>query len=98
MVYVSVGPALVGVIAFAAAFAVDAVINWGTRGIGVSDLPWVVSSLAITALLVVLLKPRKRLARYASMQPVQSPRKYPMVDSPRLGPDQGDDPQLPKAA
>ena len=98
VVYVSVGPALVGILAAAVALVVDAANDWSTKGIGVSDLPWVVASVAVTAVLIVLLKPRKRLARYASMQPVPSPREYRVAGPARLGTDQGVGPQLPKVA
>ena len=98
VLYVAVGPALVAILAFGVALVVDAANDWTAKGIDVGDIPLVVASVVITAVLIVVLKPRKRLARYASMQSAPATRAAQMTGLPRLGTDPDTDPHLPKAA
>ena len=98
VLYVAVGPALVGLLALGGGLVVDAAQNWTAKGLVASDWPYVAASLAVMAVLLVLLKPRRRLRRYASMQPTPAPRAIVPASLPRLGTDREPDPRIPKAA
>ena len=98
VLYVAVGPALVGLLALGGGLVVDAAQNWSAKGLAPSHWLYVAASLAVTALLIVLLRPRRRLRRYASMQPTPTAREIEPASLPRLGTDREPEPRFPKAA
>lgn len=69
-VFTTATPALVLMLALGGGVVVDALISWERKGIAAGDIPLVTASLAATALLLVALRPRRRLARYAALRAV----------------------------
>ena len=98
VLYVAVGPAMVGLLALAGGLVIDAARDWATKGLAPSHWPYVAVSLAVTAALLLLLRPRKRLRRYASMQPAPTSRASEPAKVVRLGTDREPDPRLPRVA
>jgi hypothetical protein len=98
VLYVVVGPAVVVTVAIGAALVINAAYDWKAEGISVNDIPMNIVSLVVTALLIFLLRPRRRLARYAFMRPAAPSQVTNLTSVPRLGTDRDTDPHVPKAA
>lgn len=90
-------PALVALLAAGGGFIIDAAMDWEQHRVTLGDLPAILTSFAITALLLVLLRPRKRLAQYVPPRAAPPPPTL-VASAPRLGTDRDTDPHLPKAA